>query len=70
MHTSADPRWVRAVLTAADDLTANDEVAEMLSAVCVLVTELATGCHGYPEAIARFTWELQRLRAAAIEEAQ
>ena len=52
MHTSADPRWVRTTMALAEDLVAHDQVVEMLSAVCVFITNLATGCHGYEVAIA------------------
>lgn len=70
MHTAADPRWIPTVLALAADLVAHEQVVEMLSAVSCFVTGLATGCHGYEVAIARFTGDLQQLRRIAIEEAE
>jgi hypothetical protein len=68
MHTARDHRWVRTVLAVADDLVAHDQVPELLSAVCRLITDLACGCHGHQVAVARFTSDLRALRIAAFEE--
>ena len=68
-HIANDPRWVRTVMALANDLTAFDQVPEMLSAVCRYVTNLAIWSYGRQEAVDRFTADLQQLRAIAVKDA-
>jgi hypothetical protein len=68
-HIANDPHWVRTVMALADDLLAFDQVPEMLSSICTFITNLAIWTYGQQEAVARFTADLQQLRAIAIKEA-
>ena len=65
-HLDNDPLWPNTVTVLADDLTANDEVREMLSRICVLVENFAVWMYGgRDEAIGRFKADLDQLRRIA-----
>lgn len=71
LHMRGDHTWVRTVMSFAADVTEHDEVPELLSSMCRLVTNLAIRAAGdHDAAIAHFTEDLEALRRAASREAQ
>lgn len=67
-YARGDRSWPRTLNALAVDIAANDEIHELLTSVCVFVTNLSFDHCGQQETVARFTEDLRTLRRLATKE--